>query len=105
MADKLRHNHPHNAFGALEAPGDCKRCDQRRDELNAAGRTQHNHGGPFGFRRVTGCPRCIELVGGAAPRESMLAHKYSADEQRCAEIRRHFADPHSSCDHITCFDW
>jgi hypothetical protein len=105
MAAKIRHNHPQNAYGALEAPGDCAACDARRAELDAAGRTQHNHAGPFGFRRVTGCPRCIELVQGAAPRESMTAHRDKLEQQRSESMRRHFADPNSKCDHKTCYDW
>jgi hypothetical protein len=105
MAAKLRHNHPNNDFGALEAPGDCPRCDQRRDELNAEGRTQHNHAGPFGFRRVTDCPRCIELDDGDAPREGFGQSRAEKDARLSREMKAHFADPNSKCNHITCFDW
>ena len=54
---------------------------------------------PFG-KRIR-----IELVNGAAPRESLYTHRAQMDAQRVAEITRHFADPNSKCDHITCFDW
>jgi len=84
-----RHNHSNNAFGALEAPGKCPRCDERRTELNAAGRTQHNHAGPFGFRRIPGCPRCDELKSGASPREGFRSG--NSDAGRAADIRAHFA--------------
>lgn len=93
-AAKLTHNHPPNPFGALDEPGECPRCDQRRAELNAAGRTQHNHGGPFGFRRVAGCPRCAELTAGAPAREPGPAaenwqRNRDADAQLAREIREH----------------
>jgi hypothetical protein len=103
MSARHSHNHRPNPYGALEAPGDCPSCDQRREALNAAGRTQHNHAGPFGWRRVAGCPRCAELSGGAAPREGFKSRMRDAD--RCAEIRAHFADPDSKCDHRTCYDY
>ncbi len=56
-------------------------------------------GPPFG-RKVAGCPRCDELIAGAAPRQlsdhrvamiESAARRESADAQRCAEIRAHFA--------------
>lgn len=98
----LKHNHPNNDFGALEPPeSNYPRRDERRAQLNAQGRTQHSHAGPFGFRRVAGCPRCIELVQGAEPREGHGADRAEKDARRAREIKAHFADPNSKCDHIT----
>lgn len=105
MAAKLKHNHTPNPFGAYQAPGDCPRCDQLRADKEAMGETQHNHARqPFG-RHVDGCPRCAELAKGAAPRESREARQARLEREHLEGMRRHFADPHSSCDHITCYDW
>jgi len=88
---KLKHNHPAEAFGALRAPGECPRCDQRRAERAIEGLTDHNHERlPFGQRKAFGeCPRCDELHNGARPRRSRAEQDRRDDEQRAREIRMH----------------
>lgn len=83
----------------------CPRCNFLKAVKEAEGETQHNHDTmPFG-RRVDGCPRCIELAQGAPKREGVFDRQDKLDRERCEAIRKHFADPHSTCDHKTCFDW
>jgi len=104
-AQKLRHNHELLPFGAYVDEGECPRCDQLRTEKLEMGETPHNHRPqPFG-RHVKGCPRCIELVSGAKPRESAAGRQARLDRELSEEMRRHFADPNSRCDHLTCFQW
>lgn len=102
---KTRHNHELLPFGAYVDEGQCPRCDQLRAEKRANGETPHNHARTAWGKRVDGCPRCIELANGAPKRESHTAREARLDAQRVADIRAHFADPNSKCDHITCFDW
>ena len=47
--------------------------------------TKHDCGGPVFGRKTPGCPRCDELIGGAAP----VKWARSYDEQRAREVRRH----------------
>jgi hypothetical protein len=83
----------------------CPRCNYLKTLKELEGETQHNHERmPFG-RQVKGCPRCIELANGAPKREGFNDHRNRLDAQHTEAIRRHFADPNSRCDHITCFDW
>lgn len=55
--------------------------------------TQHTCGGPVFGKKTPGCPRCDELLAGAAPViqawRSRPTRKQE-DEQRCREIRAHF---------------
>jgi hypothetical protein len=100
-----KHNHEWIWTEGYRAAGECPRCDFLRAAKAAEGETPHNHEKmPFG-RRVAGCPRCIELANGAAPREGYSAHQRRLDAQRRESMRKHFMDPNSTCDHITCFDW
>jgi hypothetical protein len=52
--------------------------------------TKHTCGGPIFGRKTAGCPRCDELIRGAAPIQ-WAQSKASRDAQRCVEIREHFA--------------
>ena len=49
--------------------------------------------GPAFGRKVAGCPRCDELLAGAAPRELGYTprDRQAEDAQRLAELRDHFA--------------
>lgn len=64
--------------------------------------TCNDGGGPRWGRKTSGCPRCDELLAGAAPREAHPAiqavkRRQADDEQRAADIREHFAsDRHRS---------
>jgi hypothetical protein len=100
-----KHNHEWVYTDGYRPPGACPRCDFLRQAKAAQGETQHNHERmPFG-RQVKGCPRCIELAKGAPKREGFRDHRDRLDAQRAEDIRRHFADPNSGCDHLTCFSW
>ena len=47
-----------------------------------------------GFIRTPGCPRCEELLAGAAPRQQSWRKRETRaqeDARRCAEIHEHFA--------------
>lgn len=101
MAAKLKHNHELLPFGAYVDEGECPRCDQLRAEKQAAGETPHNHRPqPFG-RYVKGCPRCIELMSGAKPRESATARQERMDAEHAASIRAHFGPGHNErCSHM-----
>jgi hypothetical protein len=51
--------------------------------------TKHSHEVVFG-RKVDGCPRCSELLAGAAPRKQAWRGKVAAmTAARIAEIRNH----------------
>lgn len=55
--------------------------------------TKHtcNHGnGPVFGRKTPGCPRCDELLAGAAPVQWPPSRR-EQDERRCREISAHFA--------------
>jgi hypothetical protein len=56
-------------------------------------KSSHNcnggHGPVFG-RKTAGCPRCDELLAGAAP-VKWAASRASQDAQRCKEIAAHFS--------------
>ena len=49
---------------------------------------KHTCGGPVFGRKTPGCPRCDELLSGAAPAVWGPSRK-EQDEQRCREIRAH----------------
>jgi hypothetical protein len=55
--------------------------------------TKHTCGGPAFGRKTAGCPRCDELLAGAAPVQQAWRQNTRAaqDEQRAAAIRAHFA--------------
>jgi len=56
--------------------------------------TKHTCGGPSFGRKTPGCPRCDELIAGAAPVQQAWRNRPTRaqqDEQRCREIRAHFA--------------
>ena len=58
--------------------------------------TKHTCGGPAFGRKTPGCPRCDELIAGAAPVVWRNTSKQD-DVQRCAGIHAHFAgDRHRS---------
>ena len=97
------HNHVWNYLEGYRTG--CPRCGYLKMLKTLAGETQHNHDKTAFGRRVDGCPRCIELANGAPKREGVFDHQNKLEAERTAEIRRHFADPHSTCDHKTCFQW
>lgn len=83
----------------------CPRCNFLKAAAEAEGKTQHNHPRQSFGRRVEGCPRCNELDNGADKREGFNDHQDKLDRERSEAIRLHFADPNSTCDHMTCFQW
>jgi phage FluMu protein Com len=103
--EKLQHNHELLPFGAYVDEGACPRCDQLRAAKLAQGETPHNHRPQPWGKRVEGCPRCSELATGAPRRESAADRAARLDREFSAEMKRHFADPNSKCDHKTCYDW
>jgi hypothetical protein len=103
-AAKVKHNHEWIWTEGYQ-PGQCPRCDFLRAAKAADDETPHNHERmPFG-RRVDGCPRCIELASGAPAREGFAQRQARLEHERSEGMRRHFADPNSKCDHMTCYQW
>lgn len=41
-------------------------------------------------RKDPNCPRCVDLVQGAAPRQWASTRRQENDRRRCTEIREHF---------------
>lgn len=72
--------------------------------------TRHNCGGPVFGRKTVGCPRCDELLAGAAP---VVWKSFETAEQRryafSEQLRAHFdSDAHRSgkCGPVCTFgDW
>ncbi len=52
--------------------------------------TKHTCGGPVFGRKTAGCPRCDELLAGAAP-VVWAPSRADQDRQRCREITAHFS--------------
>ena len=53
-----------------------------------------------------GCPRCLELLGGAAPREGWGDRRRQEEAQHLQDIRTHdFAACMKKNVVCTCFDW
>ena len=73
--------------------------------------TKHACGGPVFGRKTPGCPRCDELIAGAAPVVQAWRGQRARDEAgMSAAIHAHFAPggPHSrgACGPVcTAFDW
>ena len=66
--------------------------------------TKHTHQLVFG-RKVSGCPRCDELLAGARPIEWSSTRRAREDAQRRAEIRAHDCKK-SGCGPVcTAFDY
>ena len=54
--------------------------------------TKHTCGGPVFGKKTVGCPRCDELIAGAAPVVwANFTTRAQHDEQRSADIRAHFS--------------
>lgn len=72
----------------------------------ATATTKHTCGGPIFGRKTPGCPRCDELLAGAAPvRWTTHSYGYSADLRRSYEIRNHSCQA-SGCGVVCTFgDW
>lgn len=51
--------------------------------------TQHTCGGPVFGKKTPGCPRCDELIAGAAPVVWNITRR-TTDASRSVEIRAHF---------------
>lgn len=72
--------------------------------------TLHNHDCKMAFgRKDPTCPRCIELINGAAPRDGWqkryYAQKQINDERRIKEIKEHDCSK-SGCGPVCTFgDW
>lgn len=53
--------------------------------------TKHTCGGPTFGRKTPGCPRCDELLAGAAPvKWQRRPSAAQLDAERCADLRAHF---------------
>lgn len=62
-------------------------------ESNQERATRHTCGGPVFGRKTPGCPRCDELLAGAAPIVQAWRQRETraqADARRSTEIRDHF---------------
>jgi hypothetical protein len=102
---KPPHNHPALPFNGYVDQGLCQRCDLNRAAKLADGETPHNH--QIRSRQLLPlgqCPRCDELHKGAPARKGFRT-KEQVDAEICAEMKRHFANPNSTCDHLTCYQW
>ena len=71
--------------------------------------TKHNHQVVFG-RKVDGCPRCAELIAGAAPVKWAWAEnakrRAAFEAERSNAIRNHdFAACTAKNIACTCFEW
>jgi hypothetical protein len=102
---KPPHNHPALPFNGYVDQGQCPRCDGNRAAKLAIGETPHNH--QIRSRKLLPlgqCPRCDELHKGA-PARAGFKTAAQRDAETCAEMRAHFADPNSRCDHLTCYQW
>lgn len=53
--------------------------------------TKHTCGGPIFGRKTAGCPRCDELIAGAAPVVWSCTRKKQREAEQIAAIRAHFA--------------
>lgn len=51
---------------------------------------KHTHQVVFG-RRVVGCPRCAQLVNGAAPVQGWGSRRREAEAQAVRDVHAHFA--------------
>ena len=73
--------------------------------------TKHTCGGPSFGRKTPGCPRCDELIAGAAPVQQPWRGQRARDEAaRRADIAAHFAPggrhARGECGPVcTAFDW
>jgi hypothetical protein len=57
--------------------------------------TKHTCGGPVFGRKTPGCPRCDELLAGAAPiQQPWRGSRQRDDAERSAAIRAHFNSAH-----------
>ena len=66
--------------------------------------TKHTCGGPVFGRKTPGCPRCDELLAGAAPVRWSITRR-ADDAERAAAIRAHDC-AQSGCSFVcTAFDW
>jgi len=53
--------------------------------------TRHTCGGPAFGRKTPGCPRCDELLDGAAPVQWAASRKREDEARQLREIKAHFA--------------
>ena len=72
--------------------------------------TSHTCGGPVFGRKTAGCPRCDELLAGAAPVVWNIRNRQQEQAATLASIKAHFApgSPHSrgACGPVCTFgDW
>lgn len=71
--------------------------------------TQHTCGGPVFGRKTAGCPRCDELLAGAAPVVWNIRSRAQEDAQRVREIHAHFTGEYhrsGKCGPVCTFgDW
>lgn len=58
--------------------------------------TKHTCGGPVFGKKIAGCPRCDELLAGAAPVMWNGARRAQLEQEQQAAISAHFAS-HKHC--------
>ena len=66
--------------------------------------TKHTHQVVFG-NKVDGCPRCAELLNGAAPIQWASTINKQRQQQRIADIRAHNCRTAGCGPVCTAFDW
>ncbi len=66
--------------------------------------TKHTCGGCTFGRKTPGCPRCDELLAGAAPITQAWRKRETDDQRLCREIRAHVCG--ASCGSVCTFgEW
>ena len=53
--------------------------------------TKHTCSGPVFGRKTPGCPRCDEMIAGAAPVQWSITRRAEQGRDHAAEVRAHFA--------------
>jgi len=66
--------------------------------------TKHTHPVVFG-RKVEGCPRCAELLAGAAPVSWGVSRQAAIDAERDERMRSHNCTTHGCGPVCVAFDW
>lgn len=72
---------------------------------NATKHTCNDGEGPRFGRKTAGCPRCDELLAGAAPRKGWSDDKKAEDARRLQAIRNHNCEQRNCGPVCTAFDW
>ncbi|MCK9468874.1 MAG: hypothetical protein M0Q49_05605 [Porticoccaceae bacterium] len=75
------------------------------DNATDTGKAAHTCGGPVFGRKVAGCPRCDQLLAGAAPVRWAGNARADQDAARRRAIRAHRCEVAGCGPVCTAFDW